>query len=170
MSKTIAIQDGMFYFTPSGQLLEIEDSLKGEQDFVEMYLTEYIPEEDYGNELLSLVGGGGAGSIMVSGGIDHALEAISSQKIKDVVSRLQARQQDDIYSTEDERIGGITRLVVQTDPTSPSSILSFVELIMESGDIILSDKVFTVSIKQAKAPSDPDISVLLAMSPIPPKG
>lgn len=168
MSKTIAIQDGMFYFTPNGQLLEIEDTLKGEQDFVEMYLTEYIPEEDYGNELFSLVGSGGG--ILVSGGIDHALEAISSQKIKDVVSRLQSLQQDDIYSTEDERIGGITRLLVQTDPTSPSSILSYVELITESGDVVLSDKVFSVSIAQANAPKTPDINVLLAMTPTTPKG
>jgi hypothetical protein len=168
MSKTIAIQDGMFYFTPSGQLLEIEDSLKGEQDFVEMYLTEYIPEEDYGNELFSLVGSGAG--VLVSGGIDHALEAISSQKIKDVVSRLQALQQDDVYSTEDERIGGITRLLVQTDPNSPSAILSFVELITESGDIVLSDTHFSVSIAQANAPKTPDIGVLLAMTPTPSKG
>lgn len=167
MSKTIAIQDGMFYFTPSGQLLEVEDTLKGEQDFVEMYLTEYIPEEDYGNELFSLVGSNG---VLVSGGVEHALEAISSQKIKDVVSRLQSLQQDDIYSTEDERIGGVTCLIVQTDPTSPSSVLSFVELITESGEVILSDKVFTVSIAQANAPKTPDINVLLAMTPTTPKG
>ena len=167
MSNTIAIQDGDFYVAPNGQFLEVNETSKGEQDFVEMYLTEYIPEEDYGNELFSLVGSNGA---IVSGGIDHALEAISSQKIKDVVSRLQARQQDDIYSTDNERIGGITRLVVQSDPTSPSSILSFVELITESGDIVLSDKLFSVSIVQANAPVSPDLNVLLASTPNTPTG
>lgn len=167
MSSTIAMSDGDIFIRPNGQLLEIEDTTKGEQDFTEIYLTEYIPEEDYGNELFSLVGNNG---LMVSGVVDHALEAISSQKIKDVVTRLQALQQNDVNSTPDERIGGITRLIVQADPSSPSSIISYVELLTESGNVVGDNTGFVIGLKQAEPSKDVALDVMLSLNPNTPQG
>lgn len=162
MSTTVAISDGDFFFTPNGQLLSIADTTKGEQDFCEEFLTEYIPDEDYGDDTFSLVGGNGD---LVAGGVEHALEAVTSQKAKDVVTRLQAQQQADLNSTPEERIGGISTLIVQTDPANPLNILYLIELVTESGEIIGDKTGFVVSIRQAEPSQKVELDALLVATP-----
>jgi hypothetical protein len=151
VSTTVAISDGDFFFTPNGQLLLITETTKGEQDFCEEFLTEYIPDEDYGNDIFSLVGGNGD---LVNGGVEHALEAVTSQKAKDVVTRLQAQQQSDLNSTPEERIGGISTLIVQTDPANHLN-----------GEIIGDKTGFVVSTRQAEPSQKVELDALLVSTP-----
>ena len=168
MSYTIAIRDGDLYFPPSGRLLMINSTTKGEQDFVEEFLTEYIPDEDYGDELFALVGG--AGGVAAGDNVGHAMEAISSQKIHDVVQRLQGQQQDDPYSDPDERIGGISRLITQADPNDPTNTLYYVELVTESGNVISDSTGYIVSSKQVAPATTAQIYKMLVATPISPTG
>lgn len=163
MSSTIAIQDGDLYFQPNGQLLLVSNTTKAELDWCEEFLTEYIPDEDYGDDIFSLVGGNG--DLVVAGGVEHALEAVTSQKAKDVVTRLQAQQQADLNSTPEERIGGISTLIVQTDPANPLNILYLIELVTESGEIIGDKTGFVVSIRQAEPSQKVELDALLVPTP-----
>lgn len=166
MSTTIAISNGDIYYAPSGRMLDITSTTKGEQDFCEISLTEYIPDEDYGDELFALVGGTG---VMSGANVNHALEAISSQKVKDYITRLQALQQADPYSTPDERFGGIIDLIVKADPTQGTgNILWYVSWMTESGNIVPNKKGFIININQATPPSSAyaQLNTILSSNPV----
>lgn len=159
MSITVAIKDGQFEFLPNGQLLDIQDSDKGAQDLAEELLTAYIQDEDYGDDLFSLVGQAAAST-------EHALAAMSSTRIRDCVARLQAQQQVDPYSSADERIGGIVRLLVDADMTATSfgSILFYLEVNTESGNYTPTLQ-YQFGLAQAAPPSSVPIITQLGLNP-----
>jgi len=143
MSTTVGIKDGTLFVLPNGQLLEIGNSDKGEQDLVEIFLTVYTAAEDYGNELFSLVGE-----------VNLIPELAVSQAgmiVEQTFERFKALQQEDAYlSTYEEMVSLENVQVEQANDSTGNLVFSF-DAYTTSGTKV-GDRRFDVSIAQANPP------------------
>lgn len=141
MSQTIGFKDGDFFVRPNGQLLLIQDTDKGESDLVEAFLTPYLDDEGYGNELYRLVGQVPAAGML--------LESQVGMMVERCYERFHELQQQDPYLTDDENIAEIVNLNVQ-ELELGSFLYSFTAH-TASGDVIGSPE-FPFSAHQAEPP------------------
>lgn len=147
MSKTLAMQDGDFFFQPSGQLLEIRGPDKGEQDLAEALLQPYNKAEDSGNEVQDLVGASSA-----FGPNAGAFEGIIAQKLRDAVERFKRAQSEDPFLDADEQLAQISRLVVRAG-SQPGDYFYYIETALADGASAVPSKTgFRVSLNQADIP------------------
>lgn len=157
MGVTLAYKDGDYWIKNNGQLMEISGISKADQDLAECQLTEYIPEEDYGTEVFSLIGD--IYSV-------EAMQGVVSQKVRDVVTRFQSHQQADPELTDDEEIDRISRLdVFPRSPNNLGDICYILEVETMSGGTVGTNDVFMVSIKQSEPSKETLKDLNLVASP-----
>ena len=141
MSQTIGMKDGDFFVLPNGQLLLIQATDKGEQDLVEAFLTPYLDEEGYGNELYRFVG--------VAPEAGMLMESQVGMMVERCYTRFHGLQQQDPYLTDDESISEIVDLNVES--LDFGSFLYSFAAHTESGNIVGSPE-FPFSAHQAEPP------------------
>lgn len=130
MSKTIGVRNGDWDFDGYGRMVQVQDSDKTSQDLAEMIISDYDPTRDYGTRLAP-------GYVPPT-----AAEGVISMELSQGVARLQRLQQQDVASTESERISAITLLEVQRVANDPTSYNYALGVKTEDGDgIISSDRV-----------------------------
>ena len=150
MSQTLRVVDGDLFISPVSGRAEILDGPdKASQDIAEVLMTPLaqptaeapdpppspdlmidllnaldLPARDYGSELAF---------IDVPPQLSSALsKALIEKKVDEAIQRLRRLQQDDPLSTPDERIAGISKLVVVRVDTH--SFAFFLEVALESSN------------------------------------
>jgi hypothetical protein len=118
MSNTLKIINGSIVLDPStGQLETVTGNRKCAQDMAEVFLQEYLPEQDYGSYLAAVA----------SNKIPYATELLVHHYVADAVNRLSAKQMEDPAITDDEQIKDITTLLTSSDSEGGIAFLVGVE-------------------------------------------
>lgn len=143
MSETFLMRDGdIFIDQETGKSLLIEGPSKASQDISESLLTPYDSVRRFGFEMKLLentpdITASGAAGLITA----HILEAID---------RLRALQNNDVFSTEDERVEEIEDLQVKSLGNGGWAFL--LKVLLESGDTS-PDNMIKVSLRHRNAPN-----------------
>ena len=106
MSKTFYMSDGdLFIDDETGRVLVIDGITKCNQDIAESLMSEFDPTRPYGNELINF-----QSQATVLG---YIAEDFVRVKLDECIRRLMDMQKSDSYSTPDERIGTIQKILVK---------------------------------------------------------